>query len=196
MYSEKFGYSVYGVDFNEQGCLAAKSILSDHNQFGNIACADFLHFATGARGMFDIVVSFGFVEHFETNEIVLAMNECLKPGGIVFAAVPNLQGFQGLAVSAIENWQETHILHSPQSLSELFAVSGFADIETHYIGGLGLPANRPASDCNVLRRLSYALFRSYLVPAYLLSRLTGWSLRGKHTASSIMLVGRKPGERL
>ena len=191
IYAESFGYRGFGVDFDEDGCLLARSILEARKQPGEIICADFLDFAVGCRCTFDIVVSFGFVEHFTGNEIVDAMYACLKPGGIVFATVPNLQGFQGLAFGLIEDWKQTHVVHSPESLRRLFEASGFVEVVVQYAGGLGLPVPRPRGWHKILLPL-HALMWAWLLLAYCCSRFLGWSMHSRHTASSIMLVGRKP----
>jgi SAM-dependent methyltransferase len=191
IYAEDFGYRVFGIDYDEEGCRMARSILAARSQPGEIVCADFLDFAVRSRSQFDIVVSFGFVEHFKGSEVVDAMFTCLKPGGFVFATVPNLQGLQGLAFELIEDWKQTHVVHTPRSLRELLESSGFVEVVVEYAGGLGVPVPRPRGWRRILLPF-HAMMWTWLLLVYGCSRMFGWSMHTRHTASSIMLVGRKP----
>lgn len=190
IYAESFGYKVLGVDFDQNGCLLARSILDARGEQGEIVCADFLDFAARSGCAFDVVVSFGFVEHFADNAVIDAMYACLKPGGSVFSTVPNLQGMQGVAFNLIEDLGATHVMHSPESLRKLFEVSGFVDIVVQYAGGLGLPVPRPRGWHKVLLPI-HMLMWAWLLVAYCCSYFFACSMHSRHTASSIMLVGRK-----
>lgn len=70
------------------------------------------------RGLqFDVVASFGFVEHFEDYEAAIKHHiDMVKPGGFLVLSVPHLWGLQGflrriiLKKEAVEQIYKTHNL--------------------------------------------------------------------------------------
>ena len=80
-FAQQFGFKVCGLDYSELGCQQAGQILSEANVEGEVICADFFAPPSRLRNAFDVVVSFGVVEHFEnTSACLQAIGEFLKPG--------------------------------------------------------------------------------------------------------------------
>ena len=95
-FSKEFGFRVCGVDYTEQGCQQERQILTNEGVKGEVVCCDFFCPPQSMRGAFDVVVSFGVVEHFEdTAGCLRAFSEFLKPGGLLFTNIPNLAGLIG-----------------------------------------------------------------------------------------------------
>jgi SAM-dependent methyltransferase len=72
--------------------------------------SDFL--SAGLTNEYDIVCSFGFIEHFrDTNEIIKKHVKCLKNGGTLFITIPNFRGINGLAQKLFhaENYKKHNI---------------------------------------------------------------------------------------
>ena len=191
IYVRDFDYSVVGVDYDPNGCVLAADILSYYGLHGEVICEDFFDFALKNKSSFDLIVSFGVVEHFAGVEFVQLIFSCLKEGGKVFAEVPNFQGLQGIASLLMEDWKSTHIQFTPESLVELFANAGFINIKLEYAGGLGLPIHKPIGWRKFLLPIHLIIW-AWIAFAYLLSSIFNWSTRGKGSASSIMLVAQKP----
>ncbi len=193
IYDSQFGYKVFGIDYDLIGCKKAIANLRYLKQEGEVICDDFLHYAPEVKEKFDIVVSFGFVEHFIDNKVVIAMHTCLKPGGIVFATVPNLQGLQGWLFSLTQEWKPFHVVHSPETLFNLFESSGFEVSEVNYASGFGVPVPRPTGYRKLLFLIHF-LFWGWISICLGMNRLHIFPKKlfcKKSLASSIMIIARK-----
>lgn len=92
----RYGVSVTGVDYSESGCRLAERKLASVSQPGRIICADLFVPPDDCVGQFDLVMSFGVVEHFsDTAAALRAASVFAKPGGVVLTTVPNLAGTIG-----------------------------------------------------------------------------------------------------
>lgn len=95
-FAKEFGFEVYGIDYSEIGCRQAFELLRREGTAGEIACADFFSSPCFKGAPFDVVVSFGLVEHFEdTAGCIAALSRFLKPGGMMITNIPNLTGLVG-----------------------------------------------------------------------------------------------------
>jgi SAM-dependent methyltransferase len=87
--ARKFGYRVFGVDFVPQAA-AIPGWLAELGVEAQVAVEDFFRFQPGRR--YDVVASFGFVEHFANWQEVLNKHlELLNPGGILIIEFPNFR---------------------------------------------------------------------------------------------------------
>lgn len=95
-FATEFGFNVSGIDYSETGCSQAVSILNRAGVEGRVACANFFSPPPDMVGAFDVVVSFGVVEHFEDTAACLSSFAAfLKPGGVMITVIPNLAGIIG-----------------------------------------------------------------------------------------------------
>ena len=89
-YAERFGAAVEGVEYSEKGAELSRANLAACGVEGTILQEDF--FAMEPRP-FDLVLTFGFIEHFEELGDVFARHvEFMKPGGRMALTVPNFRG--------------------------------------------------------------------------------------------------------
>ena len=90
-FAKEFGYEPYGVDYSEMGCKMAEENLKRSNVNGTILYEDI--FKTSLeKESFDVVYSFGLIEHFENPEDVINKHiELLKSGGLLVIGVPNFR---------------------------------------------------------------------------------------------------------
>jgi 2-polyprenyl-3-methyl-5-hydroxy-6-metoxy-1,4-benzoquinol methylase len=96
-FAKEFGFRVYGIDYSQIGCQQAKWILEKEGVKGEIVCADFSSPPGSMLKTFDVVVSFGVLEHFkETAACIALFTKFLKPGGLLITIIPNLIGLNGL----------------------------------------------------------------------------------------------------
>ena len=93
---EAFGLLPYGIEYSDEGVEVNRSLFASRGlDPGNVIPMDFfsdecLH---RNRERFDVVVSRGFIEHFEEPSSVVDRHlELLKPGGLLVVTIPNLQG--------------------------------------------------------------------------------------------------------
>lgn len=128
---------VVGVDFSERGCDLARQNLAAEGYAGSIVCADFFEYRQRAPQLFDLVMSFGLVEHFEDVPSVLrSMRALLRPGGVLFASVPNLGGLYGRMQALIDaDVLRQHLVLGALELEAHGREAGLVDLETGYVGG-------------------------------------------------------------
>jgi 2-polyprenyl-3-methyl-5-hydroxy-6-metoxy-1,4-benzoquinol methylase len=95
-FNREFGFQVVGIDYSEVGCRQASAILDAAGVDGTIVCANFFTPPAELLGTFDVIVSFGVVEHFQDTTAVLTnFARFLKPGGLIITSIPNFTGLMG-----------------------------------------------------------------------------------------------------
>lgn len=95
-FAQHFGLQVTGLDYSEAGCDQARAILARSGRRGDVVCADLFAPPPHLLGRFDIVVSFGVVEHFpDTCGAIVAGARLLAAGGRMITTVPNMRGSIG-----------------------------------------------------------------------------------------------------
>lgn len=95
-FAKTYGFQVTGLDYSEIGCELERHILVDENVQGEVVCADLFSPPGTMLGAFDVIVSFGLIEHFEdTPACIEALSRYLKTGGIMITNIPNLAGTAG-----------------------------------------------------------------------------------------------------
>lgn len=91
-FSKKFGYDVSGIDIvTSQMLKKTKAHLQDNGVTVNeLICQDFMKYKPSES--YDLVCSFGFIEHFYNyEEIIVKHINLLKPGGKLIISCPNLR---------------------------------------------------------------------------------------------------------
>lgn len=88
----EFSLKPSGIEYSEAGMNAT---IKNFQLLGlntvNIKSGDFFQIKPDAK--YDVVMSFGFIEHFSDVEEVIQLHfEWLKPGGILILGVPNFRG--------------------------------------------------------------------------------------------------------
>lgn len=91
-----FGFKISGIDYSQYACEQTKKILERDKVEGEIIFGDAFNPPSELIGKFDVVCSFGVVEHFDnTAETLREFSKFLKPGGLMLTEVPNLSGVTG-----------------------------------------------------------------------------------------------------
>jgi 2-polyprenyl-3-methyl-5-hydroxy-6-metoxy-1,4-benzoquinol methylase len=99
---QTFGYTVSGIDMTPH----IRDRLPEHFsrnkvQVGHFYQGDFLSFETDET--FDVVCSFGFIEHFTNFDKVIEKHvQLVKPGGTLIISCPNFRKFQFLLRFCLE----------------------------------------------------------------------------------------------
>jgi len=90
-------YTVAGIEYSQQGMDA----LQRNMELLGISPRELIHgdfFEVEPRPVYDIVMSLGFVEHFDDPVAVISRHiEWLRPGGALVIGVPNFTGVHGFA---------------------------------------------------------------------------------------------------
>jgi 2-polyprenyl-3-methyl-5-hydroxy-6-metoxy-1,4-benzoquinol methylase len=101
-FAKQFGFKVSGIDYSELGCRQAREILTNEGVEGDVVCSDFFSPPEEMLGKFDVVVSFGVVEHFDdTAECLERLSRFLKPGGLMITSIPNMTGMIGYVLKRV-----------------------------------------------------------------------------------------------
>ena len=90
--AKEFGLQPAGIEYSQAGMQATERNFALLGLAGgNIMTGDF--FAIEPQAQFDVVMSFGFIEHFDRPEEVVKRHLAwLKPGGKLVLGVPNFNG--------------------------------------------------------------------------------------------------------
>src|SRR5215469_14221236 len=115
------GWRVGGIDFNA-------AALAEMREFGSdFVEGDALTFdPTPRAARYDLVVSFGFIEHFrEPTALIRRWLTLLKPEGRMITSVPNLHCLNAWTLRTLERpFWEKHVVHTPQSLDQVHVAGG------------------------------------------------------------------------
>lgn len=133
-FSKEFGFQVCGLDYSPIGCKMAKAVLDANGVEAEVVCADFFSPPKNMLGKFDVVVSFGVIEHFDdTPSCIRAISAFLKPGGILITNIPNMVGWIG-AIQKIVNRPvyNIHQLIDPTKLKQAHELAGLEVLECDY----------------------------------------------------------------
>ena len=137
-----FGLQVYGMDYSELGCELASRMCEVNGVPSQIICADFLKPPPEMLGDFDVVVSFGVVEHFtDTQGTLSKFANFLRPGGLMITTVPNMGGLVGLAQSVLaHDVFEKHVILKRDFFRKAHEDAGLSIVQCEYLlfSGLGI----------------------------------------------------------
>jgi len=135
--ASRYGAEVYGVDYSAIGCIQAQHQLDRQGVTGYIFCQDMFTMTEIFQGQFDIIISFGLIEHFLDPSAPLAsMGAMLRPGGILYAIVPNLMGAYGPIVHTFTpDVYYGHQLIVPPAMATFAKKAGLHAVTVGYIGG-------------------------------------------------------------
>lgn len=106
----------------------------------NIIEADLFNYTPEQQ--YDMVLSFGLIEHFaDTKGIIKTHLSFLKPGGTLFITLPNFTGINGWVQRNFdkENYDKHYIQSmNPTLLAEYCRELGLRNVEAYYHGGFSI----------------------------------------------------------
>lgn len=137
-----FGYQPFGVDYSPRGYeLTKKVFTANGGNPNNVILADFLsdEFQVKYKNYFDIVASFGLIEHFDdSKEVVNKHINLLKRGGYLLITIPNKRGFFNFILSYIFNKEGIKIhnlkIMEKKEFEKLFDESKLTNLYCNYFG--------------------------------------------------------------
>ena len=190
-----FGYEPWGVEYVESCARQAREMLDKEDIPAKIINGDFFNLKTkdyiDGTG-WDLVVSFGFVEHFDNPEVAIAKHlEVTQTGGVVVVSVPNHAGWNGSIMRFVdkEKWKQ-HNCMSLHDLVEAFnRAGGNKIIFSGYSGHIGF------WNAGVYPKLKSILGLFYLfarLPLWVLEKF-GYSLvpNNTYTSPEMIIIAQK-----
>ncbi len=143
-----FGYQSFGVDYSAPGCDLTRKLFSINGlEPDNVILSDFLsdEFQEKYKNFFDIVSSFGVLEHFDdSKEAVEKHINLLKDGGFLVITIPNIRGLLNRVLTSYFNemiipYHNLDIMDKP-AFVKLFKTKKLRTVHCGYYGifNLGL----------------------------------------------------------
>jgi len=196
-FHNKWGYNPFGVEYTPLGAEINRKLFEKNDiNTENVIFQDFLSedFLNEYANRFDIVSSFGLIEHFNNPEQIIQHHiDILKPGGILLIQIPNLSGinyklsyFFNKDILDIHN---LNIMH-PDRFSALFNNAGVSSVFCGYYGtfNFGLYNARGfwkmllLKCCNIFQLILNVLFRIFFARK---------GFENKNTSPYLIFIGRK-----
>lgn len=133
-FAREYDFKVTGLDYSTTGCKRAEIILKNAGVQGVIINIDFFNPSPALLDEFDVVFSFGVVEHFSnTTECIKALKSFLKKDGILITIIPNMVGLIGFIQKMINRpVYNIHVPIRPVDLLEAHEKTGMKVIECKY----------------------------------------------------------------
>jgi SAM-dependent methyltransferase len=134
-----FGWDVAGIELSEMGLIRSKALLEANNVKARLYAGDVLKMKPDCQ--YDIVGSFGLVEHFDDPlPCYRAMTQWIRPGGAMIVTVPNLMGPIGRAMH-FRNYKHyiEHQRFSSVDLAHHCRVAGLRVTFHGLVGNLWIP---------------------------------------------------------
>lgn len=134
----ELGFQLHGLDMTPRVVSDLPNWLRARNyNVGSFEKVDFRNYVTGQE--FDIVASFGFIEHFkEWRELLIKQASLVRKGGYIVVSTPNFTGWtQRLLHRALD--RENYLRHFTPSMYPLVWETVVAErgFETVYCGTFG-----------------------------------------------------------
>jgi 2-polyprenyl-3-methyl-5-hydroxy-6-metoxy-1,4-benzoquinol methylase len=138
-FAKRYGYRVSGLDYSDVGCkLARENLRMLGIDYDEVLCQDL--FTWHSQKKYDIIFSYGVVEHFaEPEKVIGIFREHLNSDGIIITLVPNLNGLMGvLSRRFVPDIYNIHKVITREELRQFHLDLGFTDLKTDYAGTLSV----------------------------------------------------------
>jgi 2-polyprenyl-3-methyl-5-hydroxy-6-metoxy-1,4-benzoquinol methylase len=198
-FAKEFGYRVEGIDYSELGCELARENLRLNQVPANVECRDLFSIKPDEMGNFDLIFTYGVVEHCERPcEVLRTLSSLLAPCGWMVIIVPNMGGIYG----PLQRWwnepvYRIHKVLSPAQLSEDMLGCGLSIVASEYFGTFFLSVvnwSLPQQGSALRRTIKriVALADRYITTALRNLRVQGES---RFFSPYILAIGAKPEAR-
>lgn len=133
-FAREFSFEVTGLDYSDAGCEMVRTILARENIHASIYHADLFAPPEHLRRQFDVVFSYGLVEHFpDTRGCIAALGALLKPGGLILTIIPNMVGAVGFVQKLVHRpTYQIHKLIDEADLAAAHRSAGFDILTAEY----------------------------------------------------------------
>lgn len=123
-----FNAEVCGLDYSEVGCEKSRALWEYYKIPGSIYCSNFFSPPSDLLQKFDLVISFGVVEHFEdTNNCLKSCAAFVKSGGLLLTLIPNIPSIIGFIQKRID--RKVYDVHVPLTKKNLIDAHESADLK-------------------------------------------------------------------
>ena len=173
-FRREFGLRVAGLDYSEPGCeMARERLRASGEPQPEVINADLFALPARLQNQFDLVFSYGLVEHFQNaTEVTALLRSLLKPGGKIITLVPNIAGVPGFFQRMLHRpiW-DMHLMYDPRSLRAIHEASGFETVTSRYLVGFNLGVCNPGLQ---LKRNAFTRFVTQAVFRMMQATTVAW----------------------
>lgn len=180
LFAKRLGFQVSGIDYSPNGCEQTRLMLKREEVQGEIYCCDIFSIPDDLVERFDVVVSFGLIEHFsDTTAIVAALSRLIRPGGIIFTNVPNMHGMTGFAQKIMDKGvYDIHVPLTAKAVREAHEQAGLNTVSCDYFlstnfGVINLNSIRVYSLEWWIKKMTLAVLARISMGAWWCERLLG-----------------------
>lgn len=129
-FDEHWHAEVWGIDYSPSGHQQAQAQLDSEEKKRRILFGDFFAENALPQGYFDVVYSWGFVEHF--SDVPAVLRRCaglLRPGGRIITVIPNFAGWYGPLQKAVgRDIYDMHHMMDAESLHRYHLDAGLEPV--------------------------------------------------------------------
>ncbi len=196
---ERYGCEVSGIDYLEKACsLAKKKLMESLCNHYQIFFGDFNELFMSIHKKFDVLMSYGVIEHFQApQEILSVFSKYMNDNSTIITHCPNTTGL----CMAIQKWIDNEVYEGHQrfSLEEFIKYHEVCGFEVLYAGYIGyLSFNNLDFSCygkkGLLIKGFIKVFNSHLVLAtYLLKRMGWFKIQNRKLSGNMVVVAKKLG---
>jgi 2-polyprenyl-3-methyl-5-hydroxy-6-metoxy-1,4-benzoquinol methylase len=171
----RFGLAVAGIDYSEPGCRLAQQICGAQQCAAEIICGDAFDPPDRMLSQYDVVVSFGLVEHFnDTAAAIRAFSRYLAPGGTMITTVPNMAGWPGTLQRLFSaDVFDRHVALDADVLASVHAAAGLKLLGSGYFQSVNFGVVNPGAGDGVVRRVAFAGLRALTAAVWAAEELVG-----------------------
>ena len=185
------GYELHGIDLTPKTNQLSQYLKEAGYKVGTIAQADFINFSPAEK--YEVVCSFGFIEHFENyRAIIIKHTELVASGGYLVMSTPNFRGFFQRAFHSLFDTPNLrrHNLKSmnPDEWASIVKELGYEILFSGYGGGADFWMNNDHS------RVQHFLGRCFLFAQKWMGRIFRFryaTWNHSSIASDCLLIAKK-----
>lgn len=192
-FNKYFDYKVSGIEYVDSCIGPCEENMKSLGVDATVIHADlFAYEHKAAEELWDVVTSFGFIEHFDDTKTVIDKHlDLLKPGGHLALVIPNHAGLGGKILKFID--KEKYVVHNLMSyerMEKALLDTGRAEIiEGGYYGRIGFWNTALYSKMMEKGRLAYVLVRA---PLYIVEHIGRYIMPNtKFFSPNSVLVAKK-----
>ena len=196
-FSKEFGFKVFGLDYSELGCEQSRQILKRDGVEGEIFLADAFNPGPELLNRFDVVCSFGVVEHFtDTAKTLESFSKFLKQGGMLITSVPNLAGATGFLQKIMNRpVYDIHVPMDKKYLDKEIADAGLQLIDSTYFLSVSFAVTLEGKEGKIPYYLPKKLFlksiRYFSKLIWMMERVFGSLPKGKWLSGGIITAAKR-----
>ncbi|MBP6174532.1 MAG: class I SAM-dependent methyltransferase [Saprospiraceae bacterium] len=197
-FKKEFNFDIYGLDYSELGCKQTEKIFERDKVKGSVIHADAFKPPEDFLEKFDVVCSFGVVEHFEdTASTLKAFAKFLKPGGILISTLPNFKGATGTLHKFLNKpVYDVHVPLGTDEMRDAIQKAGLKEEVNEYFLALSFAITLEGIDG---KKIPYFKIKKILVKTiryaskiiWILENFIGTMPAGKRFAGGIFTSARK-----